>query len=179
MGFLVNQNCCPLTEAALKWYRLRIFAANLLEWLQYTGVEAPRKGTPPSVSSRASPTRSARGSPPRPGLPPLDLASHYVPGSNVEVNAKDHSAHSEDPIIACAVVHGQGLEPISYLRCAVYCLSALLLNEYSSLEGGYFAGLASNPQGGSTRVHQYECAQQLVTLCCRRSFRTTMRREWA
>lgn len=48
------------------------------------GVAAPMNGTP-SQSSRGSPSRSAKGSPPRAVVPHLDLASHFVPGSNVEV----------------------------------------------------------------------------------------------
>ncbi|KAK9918082.1 hypothetical protein WJX75_001065 [Coccomyxa subellipsoidea] len=53
------------------------------------GVSAPINGTP-SQSSRGSPSRSARGSPPRSSIPPLDLASHFVPGSNVEEIIQDY-----------------------------------------------------------------------------------------
>ncbi|CAL8471705.1 g11247 [Coccomyxa elongata] len=53
------------------------------------GVSAPRTGTP-SQSSRGSPSRSGKGSPPRAAVPPLDLACHFVPGSNVEEIIQDY-----------------------------------------------------------------------------------------
>ncbi|BDA47090.1 probable Laminin-like protein epi-1 at N-terminal half [Coccomyxa sp. Obi] len=53
------------------------------------GVSAPRTATP-SQSSRGSPSRSGKGSPPRAAVPPLDLASHFVPGSNVEEIIQDY-----------------------------------------------------------------------------------------
>ena len=50
------------------------------------GAALPAAGHTPTSSSRASPVRSARGSPPASGLPSLDLTSHSLTGANVEVS---------------------------------------------------------------------------------------------
>lgn len=146
------------------------------------GVTAPRTATP-SQSSRGSPSRSGKGSPPRASVPPLDLASHFVPGSNVEVGDCPAVAVQSQPQFAmllpvpCDIDHltGQSILLTTLASCSRRrSFRTMMTREWAwrdralgaAVAGkGFHACLTAQHRTRVQRTHLKSCIAAMCTTC--------------